>query len=290
MEMHQVRYFVALAEELNFTKAASRCHVSQPALTRAVRLLEHELGGALLQRERRTTHLTELGNLMRPYFIEILQHADAAKKRAVDHKRSGRDRLRLGVMSTIAPQPMLALVQAVHSTYPEVDLEIVDASAEELEQLLLSGKLDVVIACRPARSVEGVHYHPIMSERMMIVLPPKHRLAGRDVIAIDDLGNERYLDRAQCDYAESLDWQRRQMPWNKVASCARDDWILSMVANGFGISLFPEHGICHSGVVAKPTADPQLTREVHIATVRGRRYSAPVGALVHEAMRKGWLT
>jgi LysR family transcriptional regulator, hydrogen peroxide-inducible genes activator len=71
MEMHQIRYFLALCEELNFTKAAERCNVAQPSLTRAIKLLEDEFGGALINRERTNTHLTELGRMMRPHLAEV---------------------------------------------------------------------------------------------------------------------------------------------------------------------------------------------------------------------------
>ena len=68
MEMHQVRYFLAVAEELNFTRASEKCNVTQPSLSRAIKLLEEELGGQLFRRERESTHLTDLGNLVRPIF------------------------------------------------------------------------------------------------------------------------------------------------------------------------------------------------------------------------------
>ena len=75
MEMHQVRYFVALCETLNFTRAAEKCNVTQPSLTRAIKLLEEELGGPLFNRERNQTHLTELGRLMEPHLREVLDQA-----------------------------------------------------------------------------------------------------------------------------------------------------------------------------------------------------------------------
>ena len=73
MEMHQIRYFLALCEELNFTKAAERCNVAQPSLTRAIKLLEDEFGGELVHRERANTHLTELGRMMRPHLTEVYE-------------------------------------------------------------------------------------------------------------------------------------------------------------------------------------------------------------------------
>jgi LysR family hydrogen peroxide-inducible transcriptional activator len=82
MEMHQVRYFLAVAEQLNFTKAAESCNVSQPSLTRAIKLLEEEFGGLLFHRERANTHLTDLGRTVLPHLQQIYDEAHAAKRRA----------------------------------------------------------------------------------------------------------------------------------------------------------------------------------------------------------------
>ena len=110
MEMHQIRYFLALCEELNFTKAAERCNVAQPSLTRAIKLLEHEFGGVLVNRERANTHLSELGRTMRPHLAEVYDNAQLARSEAGKLKKSRRFTLRLGVMCTIAPAPLLILV------------------------------------------------------------------------------------------------------------------------------------------------------------------------------------
>lgn len=111
MEMQQVRYFVTLAEELNFTRAAERCHVSQPALTRAIRLLEAEFGGQLFNRERSRTHLSELGRMVLPHLREIYARADQAKREASELVDLTRASLRLGLMCTIAPASLLGLIK-----------------------------------------------------------------------------------------------------------------------------------------------------------------------------------
>src|SRR3712207_8184276 len=84
MEMHQIRYFLAVCEELNFTRAAERCNVAQPSLTRAIKLLEEELGGSLFHRERANTHLSELGRMVRPYLEEVYAKTQEAKRQALD--------------------------------------------------------------------------------------------------------------------------------------------------------------------------------------------------------------
>src|SRR5436309_12589735 len=87
MEMHQIRYFLAVCDELNFTRAAEKCHVAQPSLTRAIKLLEDELGGALFHRERANTHLSELGRMVRPYLEQVHGQAQEAKRQALEFTR-----------------------------------------------------------------------------------------------------------------------------------------------------------------------------------------------------------
>jgi len=117
MKLYQIRYFVALCETLNFTRAAERCGVSQPALTHAVQQLENELGGLLIRRERRLTHLTELGRLVRPMLEEALALAEGTKIAAHRLLSVEAKPLRLGVMRSVGPlrlAPFLARFGVQH--------------------------------------------------------------------------------------------------------------------------------------------------------------------------------
>src|ERR671929_250176 len=107
MEMHQIRYFLAVCDELNFTRAAEKCHVAQPSLTRAVKLLEEELGGPLFHRERANTHLSELGRMVKPYLAQVYASAEQAKRQALDFTKLKKTTLKLGVMCTIQPDELL---------------------------------------------------------------------------------------------------------------------------------------------------------------------------------------
>ena len=141
MEMHQVRYFLALCEELNFTRAAERCHVAQPSLTRAIKGLEEEMGGALFHRERANTHLSELGRTLKPYLEQVYTRAEQAKREAQEFIRLQKTPLRLGLMCTIAPTLLLDLIAAVRMRHPGIELQIVDESAPALQERLIAGAL-----------------------------------------------------------------------------------------------------------------------------------------------------
>jgi DNA-binding transcriptional LysR family regulator len=289
MEMHQVRYFLSLCEELNFTKAAERCNVAQPSLTRAIRLLEDEFGGTLVNRERGNTHLTELGRMMLPHLTEVYGTAQEAREEAGKLKKSRRITLRLGIMCTIAPAPLLGLVANIGRRHPELDLEVIDSTARELEERLRRDELEVAIYCRPDHPDDKLHYLKLFRERMMIVLAPTHPLAGHNPIRFRELHNERYLNRINCEFNEGLAWEQCGVTWRAVYRSERDDWILAMCAAGMGFGFLPEFCINHPGVVARPIIEPEFWREVNIVTVRGRPHSPTVGALVREAMRTDWM-
>src|SRR5262245_13162245 len=108
--MHQVRYFLTLCQERNFTRAAEKCNVAQPALTRAVKLLEDEFGGPLFHRERARTHLSELGQAVRPYLEEVLRQSQQAKRLATNFIELKGTPLKLGVMCTIGPSNFVGLL------------------------------------------------------------------------------------------------------------------------------------------------------------------------------------
>src|SRR3954454_9953715 len=124
MELHEVRYFLAVCRMLNFTRAAEQCNVTQPALTRAIQKLEDELGGLLFSRERGNTHLTELGRLMQPHLEEVVARTTAAKAQATRFLRLESAHLRLGVMCTIGPLRFVGFLNRFRADHPGIELTL----------------------------------------------------------------------------------------------------------------------------------------------------------------------
>ena len=154
MEMHQVRYFLAVAEELNFSRAAQRCDVSQPSLSRAIKSLEAELGGVLFRRERNNTHLSELGLMVRPHLETVYSATASAKQVSQDVNRMKKVPLKLGLMSTIAPDEIVELIAALKAQHPGLELQLCDASAVELRDRLLAGDLEAAIYALPGEQLD----------------------------------------------------------------------------------------------------------------------------------------
>lgn len=291
MEMHQVRYFLALCEELNFTRAAERCHVAQPSLTRAIKQLEDEMGGALFHRERANTHLSELGRTLKPYLEQVYRRAEEAKREAQEFIRLQKTPLRLGLMCTIAPTNLLDLIAAVRTRHPGIELQIIDAAASALQERLIGGQLDVAIYALPELgSDERLHHLSLYREQFQIVVEPSHRLAAQSAIRVKDLDGEHYLWRINCEFGPAADaiFEAQGVGGPTVYQSERDDWIMAMAAAGLGYAFMPALCVNHPGVVARPLTEPEIWREVAIVTVRGRPHSAGVGALMQEAMRTRW--
>lgn len=292
MEMQQVRYFLALCEELNFTRAAEKCHIAQPSLTRAIKLLEAELGGHLFHRERANTHLTELGRAVKPFLEEVYRQSERVKGLAAGFAALDHTLLKLGIMCTIGPNNLVGLFVNLQSRYPGMELQIVDASGPVLQERLLSGELEAAIFCWPGHLDERLHYLPLFREQFVIALAPGHRLASKNAIRVRDLDGERYLNRINCEFGDyagrTLAEQNTRVL--RVYRSERDDWILAMVAAGLGFGFIPQYCIPDmANLVARPLVEPEIWREVSLVTVRGRPHSPAIGALVQEVMRTRWM-
>jgi DNA-binding transcriptional LysR family regulator len=292
MEIHQVRYFLAVCEHLSFTRAARHSHVTQPSLTRAIQLLEKEFGGYLFHRERSKVQLTELGRVVQPYLQEAWEQAQSAKRQARDYASRAPTQLNLAIMCTISPSLLIQMFARVRAARPDVKLDLIDGTALSIEQQLIGAKADAAIYCRPDRTADPrLNYLPLFREQMMIVLPASHRLCAKATIQIEDLAGERYVQRAFCEFNDMVDsvFDDRGIDCETVYRSDRDDWVLAMIASGFGFGFFPEYSISNPNVVTRPLVNPEFWREVSLTTVKGRPYSRAVGALVHEAMRSTWL-
>jgi DNA-binding transcriptional LysR family regulator len=291
MEMHQVRYFLAAAKHLNFTKAAHECSVSAPSLIRAIKLLEMEFGGPLFNRERSSTHLTELGRIALPHLEHVLQESLDAKQKARDFLNLKEATLKLGIMCTIAPSQFVELVTGFRQRYANVVLRIIDANARQLQMALLAGELEAAIYCLPGEAPhERTHVMPLFKEQMVIAVCRSHTLSMRKVINASELNGEAYLDRVNCEftgYADKL-FAERAIDGPTVYQSERDDWILAMIAAGMGYGFMPRSSVDYPGVVFRPLVEPEFWRTVNLVTVRGRRHSPAVGALVREVMRTKW--
>src|SRR5262245_46963523 len=291
MEIQEIRYFLALCETLNFTRASERCNVSQPALTRAIQHLEGKLGGPLVHRERGKTHLTELGRIMRPYFQEVAAQMEEARQRAKMLVKMEKSSLTVGLMCTVGPHRLVDLFANFVQRHPGLEVYLKDAPADELEALLDQGEIDVAIFCRPDDLQDRFHTLPLYRERFVVAVAPGHAFARLNAIRVKDLNSQNYLARANCEYKDYLREVRESIggvELKRPYSSERDDWIQCMVLAGLGFTYIPEYAVTLPGLVVRPLIEPEVYRTVNLVTVRGRPHAPAVGAFVREAKAYRW--
>jgi LysR family transcriptional regulator, hydrogen peroxide-inducible genes activator len=274
MDLHHVRYFLAVAATLNFTKAANNCNVSQPALSRAIQQLEKEVGGLLFRRERNFTHLTDLGNLMKPHFEQIMGEISDVKSTAKRFLTLERAHLNLGVLCTIAPTRFTGLLSHFGKSCPGISIRMFEGTPEKLTMLLEVGEIDVAIMASPTRLSTRFKSEPLYSERFVIAFPTGHRFSSGKSVAMADLAGENYLQRLNCEFDSRIDemLQKQNVDMRTVYESEREDWIQNMVAAGLGVCFFPEFSAVLPGIQALPVADPEISREVCVVTMAGRRH------------------
>jgi len=290
MELHQIRYFLALCAELNFTRAAEHCGVAQSSLTRAIKALEAELGGALFHRERANSHLSKLGQRVKPFLEQAYSYVEGAGRQAEDFVRVQSGCLRLGLMSTIAPAHLIGLIDTIRTNHPAVTLQITDAPAEILQQRLLAGDLDSAIYALPSLATDArLTQLPLYREPFVVALWASHRLARRDAISIRDLAGEARIRRSHCECEAVLcdAFARQGAESRTVYRSDRDDWVLAMVSAGLGYALITEMSANASGAVTRPLVDPEIFREIALVRLRGRVETPGMAALLREATRWG---
>lgn len=290
MEIHEIRYFLALSETLNFTRAAERCHITQPAFTRSIRRLEDKLGAPLVNRERGRTHLTEFGRLMLPYFRRMLRQKEAAERRARDFVTLKEARLTIGLMCTIGPTALIDLLQDFTKRHGGVRLYLRDGEANTIEAQLSTGEIDVAIYCQPEAPSRDVQSLQLFSERFVVAVGPGHPLARLSKIHAKDLNGHRYVWRTNCEYADQIDeaFEKLGVTLDYPYNSERDDWIQSMVLAGLGFTIIPEYAVTFPDLVIRPLVDPDFERRVLLATIRGRPYLPTVRTFVDYVRRYSW--
>ena len=290
MEMHQVRYFLAAAKALSFTRAAELCHVSQPALTTAIKKLEAQLGSPLFHREGRQIALTEFGRRMQPHLSQIVEQERAAETVAKDFRLLNQIPIRLGVMSTIGPMRLAGLMAAFEQNSPGVETAVRDGAPEALAAQLDADELDMAILNPLDGLGEKYRAEPLYTERYVVLLPPQHPLGARNALALRDLSGQPYVDRLACEMREMVMGVCENMGVKLYARfrSEREDWVQAMVIANIGFAFMPEYSVTHPDSVRRPLVEPEVKRTISLITVPGRKHSPAVAAFVRTVRSHKW--
>ncbi|MGE0725685.1 MAG: LysR family transcriptional regulator [Alphaproteobacteria bacterium] len=290
MELQQIRYFLAVADLLNFTRAAERCNVTQPALTRSIQRLEEELGGLLFRRERSRTHLSDFGHLLRPRLEQILAQAEATKSTARSFLKLDSAPVGLGVMCTVGPMRFIGFLAAFQATHPGIEVSLHEEPGPTLAESLVMGARDLAVLASPEPFGERCVVRALYDEPFVVAFPQGHRFAAMTAVPMAALRGERYLSRLHCEYDEHIGalFRERDIDVDETYRSTREDWIQSMVLAGMGICCMPSRLPLLPGLATRPLVDPPVIRTVSLVTIAGRRFSPAVAAFVKEIARHDW--
>lgn len=292
MEMHEIKYFLAVCGTRNFTRAAELCKVTQPALSRAIANLERQVGGQLFRRERTLTHLTDLGRLLRPNFEEVVSRAEAAKRTATSFLNLERAPLRIGVMCTVGPLRFTGFLADFRRRYPDLELSLFEGNCGTLHQMLASGKLDAAILAQPDAYDDALEVIPLYREQFGVAIPPGHRFGEWSAVPLPAIASERYLERLNCEFATRFDdlLAARGLNVNVVFRSEREDWIQMMVLAGLGVCLMPETLPVFPGVTTRPVTEPNVVRSVSVIVPTDRRPSPALRIFIEAVRAYSWPT
>jgi len=286
MELRQLRYLVALADECHFTRAAAREHIAQPALSQQIRRLEAEVGLALVERTTRKVALTGAGELLVARARHILSELDAAQAELQTLAGVQGGRLSVGALHTMGPVDLSLLLASFHRNHPAVELTVREQSSEELAEMLRDDVIDLAFLSVTERiQRRGLELHRLVSEELVVAVPMQHPLAGRDVIRLADLAAEPFVAfRTGSRLRELLDSGAADAGFEPHIALESNESrrIRSLVSGGLGVAILPrsDAGGPGSAVAVAQLVEPEMRRDVSLASRAGRRHSPAATAFL----------
>lgn len=292
MDFNQVRYFLALAETLNFTRAAERCYVSQPALTQGIKRLENELGGELVMRDGRYTELTELGRGLRAHFEQIDRTRHLVRSTAKAIVSGDVADVNIGVMCTIGPRLLASMLNEFQMNHPMISIVLHDVIPPTIPDLLLTGGLDAVFCARHGPAHPRLSYVNLFDEPMIVAFCKDHDFANVDSVPLTEVLKQPYVERLHCEFRqEAHDFASDcKFELNVVFRSEREDWIQTLIHDGVGISVIPRFSLLEPELDHRPIVEPALSRTVELALVSDTEVSPALQRLIDEAAAYDWPT
>jgi len=272
MELRHLRYFVAVAEALSFTKAAQKLRLAQPSLTRQVRNLEQEIGVRLLDRSNNRVALTEEGRLFL-FDSKTLLAMCAESVAAVQRMNRGESRqLNIGYVANIHYGLLPATLGAFRKLCPHVALNLFDMASAEQFRALDSRKIDLgFVGLPPALSGHDLLSECVAHDNMLVVLQADHPLAKKAKIKLADLASQFFIGMSAKTHPGAREWlletcQGAGFAAKILQEANGEPAAIKFVADGLGVSLMPEQitGLPHDGALFRPLS-PSLRRESCIA-------------------------
>lgn len=241
MELHQLRYFLAVARARNFSRAAERCHVAQPSLSQQIKKLEEELDERLFERTKREVSLTPAGEVFRQHAERVLEGVEQARDSVREIRGLLRGRVALGALPTLAPYFLPARLKAFSEKHPGIEVVVHEDPTAQLAAAVLAKELDVALVSLPAERT-GLVAEAFFDEDLLVALPAGHRLAEKRRLTLDDLEHEAFIlmKEGHCLSGQALQFCHLSGFAPRVSfRSAQIETVMAFVAAGWGVSIVP---------------------------------------------------
>jgi DNA-binding transcriptional LysR family regulator len=281
MELRHFRYFVAAAEAENVSRAATRLHVSQPALSRQIRDLEEELGFTLFERSAKSVRLTEAGKVFLTEVRGVLQRADEAVTAARAIATGGRTELQVGYAPSPTVRIMPPTLRAFQAKFPKVRVRLHDLSTDEMVTAVREGTLQLAILVRPNDArIRRLQFRELARDSMCLAVPPTHHMAGLRTARLEDVARLPLVSLSRKDYPEYLEYLDELFSRVKARPIIAEEHdsassLIAAVESGAGLAIVPQSFSCSAGPRLKllpisPAPDP-----IVIGALWSERYFTP---------------
>lgn len=290
MEMHQVRYFLAVARLLHFTRAAEECNVTQPSLTRAIKQLEAELGGDLFRRERPAAQLTELGQHMHPLLKQCYEAAVGARTLASSFKSGELGTLRIALADSVDLALLIPLLDQLQRQFNQLELRFLRGSSRMIAEHLKNGEAELGIASEIDESWDRLDVWPLFTEDFALAVSSRHRLAGQDAITIDDLSGDALLCRNYCEHADRLRTllRERGVDLGRTHDVHSERDLIALMEAGVGIGVVPQTTALPETLHRATVDGLDVRRTVHLYGVAGRERTAVASTVMRMLRGRNW--
>jgi LysR family transcriptional activator of glutamate synthase operon len=289
MDLRQLRYLVALAEERHFTRAAAREHIAQPALSQQIRRLEEEVGLALVERTTRHVRITAAGELLVARARRILSEVDAAQTELQGLRGIQTGHVTVGAMHTMGPVDVSLALAIFHGRHPGVELTVREMSSEEMAEMLRVDELDLAFLSVTERiESHGLGLHQLLSEELVVILPRDHPLSGRETLRMAELSGEQFISyREGSRLRELLITAGQEAGFEPPVKLESNESmrIRRLVARGMGVAILPRSDAESPGaeLVVASLTEPALTRDITLAWREGRRHTPAAAEFIELA-------
>lgn len=294
MDIKQLHYFVTVSEQLSYSKAAQKLHISQPSLSNAIKNLEREVGSPLLERNTRKIELTDAGKILYDKSILLLSQMNMLKKEMDEVKLTGSGELIIGIIESVKHW-IPKVIREYQGLFPSINMKLIEVlSGRAVKESLRKYHTHMLITNQYICE-EDIETLPLYKERLVLVLHKDHPLSQKEVITLGELTNEPFIIstkgfQTREDILQAF--AREQVSPNIKFEIERFETALTLVRENLGITIIPENYLAESNddsLVRKTLDSPALERIVYLTFMKNR-YLAPAVQTFLEEIRTSFAT